>query len=79
MRTLPQGTIVSRPRGRIMRLWLCLVWYQWRVLWSLWRSAWVGAGPGGVARIPGKKLTKKERNRARKAYEKLTKTNTPPP
>lgn len=72
MRTLPTGTIVSRPRGRLMRLLLCLVWYRWVVLWSLWRSAWAGAPGGGVATIP-RKVTKKDRNRARKAYQKLAK------
>lgn len=70
MRTLPQGTIISRPRGRIKRLLLCLLVYQWVVLVKLWRSAWVGlpAGTPGIVQEQ-KKITKKNRRKIERDYQ----------
>ena len=78
MRTLPQGTIISRPRGRIKRLLLCLLVYQWVVLVKLWRSAWVGlpAGTPGIVQEQ-KKITKKNRRKMAEAYRKASARHQP--
>ena len=67
MRTLPTGTIISRPRRRLGRIWWVL-WHQWGVLWTMWRTAWVGwpDAPGFIQ----EPLTKKQMAAEYKAASK---------
>ena len=69
MRTLPTGTIISRPRRRLGRLWWVL-WHQWGVLWTMWRTAWVGwpDAPGFI-----QEPTRKGRKKMETVYKKASK------
>ena len=69
MRTLPQGTHVISPRGRLGRLWHAF-WHQWVILAAYWRAAWCGKWSEPKETKPA---TKKERRKAQKEYDRLSK------